>query len=135
LGLLESRRALGPAALRYCNGVLGVLRRAGFSTVTAVRAFSVLDSYAYGYSIQEKSVSQGPPTEAAEVAEQFMSHLPAEQYPYLAEIAAGVARSGFDHAKDYERGLDLLLDGLEAWRDEGAAHQDRERRRVRGSER
>lgn len=119
LGLLESRRDPGPAALAYCNSVLGVLRKAGFSTVSAMRAFSVLDSYAYGYSIQEKSLPSGSAAEHAGNAEQFLRQLPEEQYPHLADTAAGVMRSGFDFTKEFEIGLDLLLDALEGWRVHG----------------
>ena len=116
VGLLESRRDMGPAALRYCNSVLGVLRRAGFSTKTAMRAFSILDSYAYGYSIQEKSLAPRPPTEAARETEQLLRELPTDEYPYLTETATHVATSGFDYTKEFEIGLDLLLDALETWR-------------------
>ncbi|MBI5543043.1 MAG: TetR/AcrR family transcriptional regulator [Deltaproteobacteria bacterium] len=116
LGLLESRRSLGPAALRYCDSVLGVLRRAGFSTVMAVRAFSVLDSYAYGYSIQEKNLPSGSATKTTQATDQLLKQLPENEYPFLVETAANVMRSGFDFAKEFEMGLDLLLGALEGWR-------------------
>jgi AcrR family transcriptional regulator len=116
LGLLESRRRLGPAALRYCESVLGVLRRAGFSRVKARRAFSVLDSYAYGYSIQEKNLPSSSAAKTNRAAEQFLRQLPASEYPYLAEAALDVMRSGLDFAREYELGLDLLLEALEGWR-------------------
>jgi AcrR family transcriptional regulator len=115
VGLLEARRNLGPIALRYCDAVLGVLRRAGFSTAAAVRAFSLIDSYVYGFSIQEKSLPSGP-KESAEITERFLRQLPASEYPRLAETAAHVMRSGFDTAREFEVGLDLLLDALEDWR-------------------
>lgn len=118
LGLLESRRSLGPAALRYCDSVLGVLRQAGFSTVTALRAFSVLDSYAYGYSIQEKNLPSGAET-TTQATEQFLAELPGEEYPHLAEVAAHVMRSGLDFSREFELGLDLLLEALEGWRSSG----------------
>jgi len=79
LGLLESRQNAGPSALRYFDSVLGVLRRAGFSAAMALRAFSVLDSYAF------------------------------------AEIVVDVAlKPGFDFEKEFEFGLDLLLEALES---------------------
>jgi AcrR family transcriptional regulator len=116
VGLLESRRSLGPAALRYCDSVLGALRQAGFSAVMAMRAFSVLDSYAYGYSIQEKNLPSGSATETSQATEEFLRQLP-DEYPYLAEIAVDILRSGFDFAQEFEFGLDLLLEALEGWRD------------------
>jgi hypothetical protein len=39
---------------------------------------------------------------------------PAEDYPYLIEVAGLVASNGMDRGADYEFGLDLVLDGLEA---------------------
>lgn len=111
VGLLESRKHPGPAALRYFDAVLGVLREAGFSPVLALRAFSLLDSYAYGYAIQEKSLPAGDTPQAT--AEQFLQELPGESYPWLEETAARVTRSGFDPAKEFEAGLELVLDALE----------------------
>lgn len=116
LGLLESRRSLGPASLRYCDSVLGVLRQAGFSAVQAMRAFSVLDSYAYGYSIQEKNLPSESATATLKATERFLADLPGDQYPHLAEIAASVMRSGLDYAQEFQLGLDLLLEALERWR-------------------
>ncbi len=117
LGLLESRQNAGPAALRYFDSVLGVLRRAGFSAPLALRVFSVLDSYAYGFIIQEKNLPSGSTAEAREAAEGFFRQLPAGEYRYLAEIVVDVAlKSGFDFETEFEFGLDLLLEALESIR-------------------
>ncbi len=114
LGLLESRRSAGPAALRYIDAVLGVLRQAGFSAATAVRVFSVLDSYAYGFCIQEKSLPSGSAAEIRKVTEQFYRQLPAGEYPRLKELMVDAAlKSGFDFTEEFEFGLDLLLEALE----------------------
>ena len=117
LGLLESRQNAGPSALRYFDSVLGVLRRAGFSAAMALRAFSVLDSYAYGFVIQEKNLPSGSTAEVREGIEQFFRQLPAREYRHLAEIVVDVAlKSGFDFEKEFEFGLDLLLEALESVR-------------------
>lgn len=116
VGLLESRKSLGPAALRYCESVLRVLRQAGFSPQMAMRAFSVLDSYAYGYSIQEKSLASGSAKERSGRTEDFIRRLPGGEFPCLAEAAAHVVRSGLDLAKEFKLGLDLLLDALDGRR-------------------
>ncbi len=118
LGLLESRQNVGPSALRYFDSVLGVLRRAGFSAAMALRAFSVLDSYAYGFVIQEKNLPSGSTAEVREGIEHFFRQLPAREYRHLAEIVVDVAlKSGFDFEKEFEFGLDLLLEALEGVRD------------------
>lgn len=119
VGLLEARRSLGPIALRYCDEVLGGLRRAGFSTAMALRAFSLVDSYAYGFSVQARSLPAASAAEATEATEEFLRQLPAREYPHLAETAVHVLRSGFDPDREFEVGLDLLLDAVEGWRGAG----------------
>ena len=116
IGLLESRKAPGPALLRYAESILDVLRRAGFAPVAAIRAFCVLDSYVYGFSIQQKSLPPDPGSATLAVAEQFLRQLPVHGYPHLAEAASNVMQSGFDFSKEFELGLDLILKALEAWR-------------------
>jgi AcrR family transcriptional regulator len=116
LGLLEARRSPSQALMRYMESVFGMLRKGGFSIPMARCAFFVLDSYAYGSSIQEKNLPVGSPTETSQATTQFLNELPPSEYPYLEEAAATIMSSGLDYAKEYERGLDLLLDALEAWR-------------------
>jgi hypothetical protein len=117
LGLLESRRTAGPAAMRYFDAVLGVLRRAGFPPAMALRAFSTLDSYAYGFVIQEKNLPAGSEAETKEATEQTLQDLPTGELPYLAEIIVGVAlKSGFNLDREFEAGLDLILGALESQR-------------------
>ncbi|NXY96255.1 hypothetical protein HYE82_18055 [Streptomyces sp. BR123] len=44
----------------------------------------------------------------------FLAHFPAEEYPHLVEFAREhVMRPGYDHAAEFDYGLDLVLDGLE----------------------
>ena len=59
---MDSRSHPGPATLRHHDSVLGALRRGGFSIAAAGSAFSLLDSYIYGYTLQEISL----PFESAE---------------------------------------------------------------------
>ena len=59
IGLLDSRRSMGPNQLRYVDSILGSLRSAGFSIDDAAHAFSLLDSYVYGHVVQEMSRSGG----------------------------------------------------------------------------
>src|SRR3974390_2919211 len=49
IALMESRRNPGPGSLRHHDSVLGCLREAGFSMVMAAHAYSLLDSYIYGF--------------------------------------------------------------------------------------
>jgi AcrR family transcriptional regulator len=112
-GLMESRRTPGPANIRHHDAVLGVLRNAGFPIELAAHAYSLLDSYIYGFALQEASLPFHTPEEAAEVAQEIMSVFPADDYPHLAEIATEHAlQPGYDYGDEFLYGLDLILDGL-----------------------
>ena len=113
-GLMESRPTPGPANLRHHDAVLGVLRGAGFPLELAAHAYALLDSYIYGFALQESSLPFQTPEETAEVAQSIMAEYAAEEYPHLTEIAVDhVLQPGYDFGDEYLFGLDLILDGLE----------------------
>ena len=113
-GLMESRSTPGPATLRHHDAVLGILRNAGFPLELAAHAYSLLDSYIYGFALQETSLPFNTPEETAEVAQAMMAEFPADAYPHLTEIAVEhVLQPGYSYASEYLFGLDLILDGLE----------------------
>ena len=57
------------------------------------------------------------PEEVAALAENILRELPADEYPYLAEmIVEHALKPGYDYALEFEFGLDLILDGLERLR-------------------
>jgi AcrR family transcriptional regulator len=113
IGLMETRNP-GPANLRNHNAVMGCLREAGFSFETAIHAYSLQDAYIYGFALQEKTLGFQTPADAGEAVQRRAQAIGMlEDYPYLAEIAARLPKSGFDHAIEFAWGLDLILDGLE----------------------
>jgi AcrR family transcriptional regulator len=113
-GLMDSRPTPGAANLRHHDAVLGVLRGAGFSLELAAHAYSLLDSYIYGFALQEASLPFHTSEEAAQVAQAIMAEFPASEYPHLTEIAVDhVLQPGYDYGNEYLFGLDLILDGLE----------------------
>jgi len=115
IGLMESRTSPGPATLRHHDAVLGCLRRAGFSVELTAHAYALLDSYIYGFALQEVSLPFGSGEEAAQVAHQISAQFASGQYPYLTEIATEhVLRPGYDYGDEFVIGLDLILDGLAA---------------------
>src|SRR5438270_1645157 len=69
IGLMESRANPGPATLRHHDSVLRCLREAGFSIAMAAHAYSALDSYIYGFALQQASLPFATGEQAAEVAE------------------------------------------------------------------
>ena len=113
-GLMESRPTPGPANLRHHDAVLGVLRGAGFPLELTAHAYALLDSYIYGFALQESSLPFHTPEETAEVAQSIMAEYAAADYPHLTEIAVDhVLQPGYDFGNEYLFGLDLILDGLE----------------------
>ena len=120
-GVVESRTNPSPTRSRYPEAVLGTLRRAGFSIEMAVHAFFALDSYIYGFAVQQQNLPSGTPEELAGIAETMLAALPAAEYPHLREvIAEHVLKSGFDYTKEFEFGLDMVLDALEHAREAAA---------------
>jgi AcrR family transcriptional regulator len=116
LGLLESRSNPGPATLRHHDAVLGCLRGAGFTLALAAHAYAALDSYIYGFALQEANLPFGDPAELAQLAATLVPQL-AGDYPHLAEMTAEhVLQPGYAFAQEFEFGLALLLDGLERLR-------------------
>jgi len=119
VGLLESRANPGPATLRHHDAVIGSLRKAGFSIALAAHAFSALDSYIYGFALQELNLPFSTAQELDEVAATLLRQLPADRYPHLTELTVEhVMKPGYAYANEFEFGLELILDGLERLRDE-----------------
>lgn len=113
LGLIESRRTPGPATLRHHDAVLGCLRAAGFSVALAAHAYSVLDAYVYGFVLTEVNL----PFQPGEPPEDFVEGLGplAVEHPHLAEmVAEHVVGRDYAYGDEFDYGLALILDGLEA---------------------
>src|SRR5256885_6280605 len=66
IGLMESRAQPGPATLRHHDSVLRNLREGGMSIEMAAHAYLILDSYIYGFTLNEQSlpVDHSPETVA-----------------------------------------------------------------------
>ena len=114
VGLMESRRRPGPANLRHHDAVIGKLRAAGFDIAMAAHAYSLLDSYIYGFALTKMSLPFDTTAEAAGVAQAMLEPFPVHHYPNLVEILAEhVMKPNYDYGDEFEYGLDLILDGLE----------------------
>jgi hypothetical protein len=78
----------------------------------ALRAFSLIDSYVYGFGRQSLHVASSGDGEDA--VEAFSRAFPAKEFPYLAEVVAAYASGrGYDETADFQFGLNLILDGLQ----------------------
>jgi len=111
---MESRSTPGPATLRHHDAVIGSLRKAGFSIEMAAHAYSLMDSYIYGFALQQTNLPAGTREESAELAQIFLGQFNADDHPHLAELVTEhVMKPGYDYADEFEFGLDLILDSLE----------------------
>jgi AcrR family transcriptional regulator len=116
IGLMESRRSPGAATLRHHDAVIGTLRGAGFSVEMTAHAYALLDSYVYGFALQEAALPfQGTDT-AADVTEPIMERFRTDQYPHLVEMATEhILQAGYDFGDEFEFGLGVILDALSRW--------------------
>jgi hypothetical protein len=114
ISLMESRTAPGPATLRHHDAVIGCLRHAGFSIEMTAHAYSVLDSYIYGFAHQEINLPFDNAEQTKEVADAILNQFPADEYPHLVELTTEhILQPGYDYGDEFKFGLNLILDGLE----------------------
>lgn len=117
IGLMESRTTPGPLTLRHHDAVLGILLRAGFSSALATRAYNLVDSFIYGFALQERGLPFSSPEELAEIGSTMLEQMPSDSYPNLRAVVADLIASRFTYADEFESGLDLILDGLQRVRE------------------
>jgi AcrR family transcriptional regulator len=118
VGLMEGRMSPGPANIANHNAVMGCLREGGFEFRDAVHAYSVMDAYIYGFALQERGLPFDTPEETAKVMRKQRDNVPSmDDYPYLVETAAELEKAGYDYDVEFLFGLDLILDGIERFRD------------------
>ncbi len=113
VGLMGTRRNPGPANLRHHDAVLGSLRAAGFSVTAAAHAYSLLDSYIYGFAQTQANLPLETPEQIAEVGTELLQQFPVDQYPHLAEMIEHAMKPGYDHEREFEFGLDVVLEGID----------------------
>ena len=112
-GLMESRAAPGPANLRHHDAVIGSLRAGGFPVALAAHAFSLLDSYVYGFCLQETGLPFDATDDMEAMVESILGDLPEAEYPHLWWLTVEhVLQPGYDYGDEFAFGLDLILDAL-----------------------
>jgi AcrR family transcriptional regulator len=118
-GLLESRKDVPPALVRYFDMLLGLMREAGFSIDLAHHALHALGSRGLGFT-QELFTEAGNVEMTPEM--QAMMARQMAQFPYVTELMQVVSHDddttlgGCDDQFEFEFGLDLILHGLERLR-------------------
>ncbi len=112
--MMQARTNPGPSTLRHLDALIGLLRGAGFSVVLTAHALSAVDAYVYGFAMQEQALPFDTEVRSTEVIEHILAAMPADRWPHLVRFSREhVLRPGYDHALEFEWGLDLVLDGLE----------------------
>jgi AcrR family transcriptional regulator len=106
----------GPNRLRVVEGLLAILRAAGFADQVAVwvvdRLQIYIDADVYEGSLYAAKVAQGLDVDEylGEIRD-YYRRLPADRFPVIASIPDAIQA---DSDQRFEFGLDLLLDGLAA---------------------
>src|SRR5664279_1969393 len=83
IGLMESRANPGPASLQHHDAVIGSLRAGGFSMEMAAHAYSLLDSYIYGFALTKMNLPFETGEQVADVAQTMLQPFPMDAYPNL----------------------------------------------------
>lgn len=111
--LMESRTSPGPETLGHHDAVLGCLRAGGLSIPMTAHAYALIDSYVYGFAMQEANLPATGGDEMVELVAMMSAYL--APYPNLLELSVEhILQPGYDFKHEFGFGLDLILDGLAA---------------------
>jgi AcrR family transcriptional regulator len=109
--LLLAGPGVSMARLRWMDAVLGCLRGAGFTADHTDHAYHALDSHIMGFSLWLVGISAGLGRLGS--LDEFLARLDVESLPHLGEhVEQHLAKRDADE-REFEFGLDLILDGLE----------------------
>ncbi len=117
--MIMSRVNVGAANFRYVDATIGCLHKAGFSLEMADHAWNAIDSHIYGFTLQELRFPFAP-EDYSEAAQWGLPMIPEEKYPYMNALTHRVIAKDYDGIHDFEFGLELILNGLDALRDKPA---------------
>ncbi len=110
--LMETRSSPGPANLRHHDAMLGCLRRGGLTIEQTVHAYGILDSYVFGFAMQEGAALEDR-AELGEAVDRIADRAPMADYPHLDETMRHVVQHGYSVAGAFDFGLDLVLGGIQ----------------------
>jgi len=123
--VIETRTTMTPDLLRYMDTLLGILIEGGFSNDLGHHAMHALGSRALGFN--QELFAPDDPSEPDEQASAMLQDL-APQLPYIIGMLAEVVHDDpdstlgwCDDQSEFEFGLDLIINGLEARRAQDSA--------------
>jgi AcrR family transcriptional regulator len=121
--------AMGPSVLRHVEQTFAVTARSGLDVEKQVELSAAVDDYVFGHAMRAYHGAhfgaEGEPRERLDAMVAYLTEqLAAGDYPHLEAIAGDDPAAGFERIGHltgdedrFERGLQRLLDGLEAWVD------------------
>lgn len=116
--VIETRTNMSPRLIYYFDSLLGILVEGGFSYDLGHHAMHALGARALGF---DQELFRPDDTEQGDADAEEMLALMAEQLPYLTGMLQEIAHDDpdttlgwCDDQAEFEFGLDILLDGLEA---------------------
>jgi AcrR family transcriptional regulator len=109
------RIPMGPNALHYSERVLAILRAGGVPDALAVQSYLLMISTVNGFMLDEvgdAAAGEAPtvPQEAADMASQYISSLPADRFPNMVALAGEFAKA--DPDERFELLLDIFIAGI-----------------------
>jgi AcrR family transcriptional regulator len=109
---LATPLALRPlGTLRPLEACLELLTRAGCSAVDALHVYRSLFGFLHGHVLNELQELVENPEETDDLLRLGLHRLPLREFPLLRSLAPVLAT--YDGAAELERGLDILLSGLQ----------------------
>ncbi|MBW9210175.1 TetR/AcrR family transcriptional regulator [Mumia sp. zg.B21] len=115
VSMMASRTSPGPATLRVLETGIRCFREGGFSVVLAAHAISTVDSYVHGFVLEEVNLPFHDESQLAAMTGAIMEEFPASEFPYLFELTREhVLQPGYDYGKEFDSGLEIVLDGIAA---------------------
>ena len=99
-------------ALRHLEEVLALLTSAGFAGEDALHIYRVLFAYLHGHILTELQEVIERPEETDATLRLGLHRLPIADFPLVRSLAPALA--SYDGVAELNRGLDLLLPGLES---------------------
>ena len=117
VGLMDSRSSMGAATMKHHDTMIGVLRAGGFSMNEVANMSALLDSYVFGFVLQERSLPGASADQIEDMTLAMLQQFPPDQYPNLrAFVVDHVLQPGYAFGHEFERGLDVILGALVAAR-------------------
>lgn len=109
----QQPRTPGPLMMSYIDATLGCLIAVGFTPAQSDHARNTIDNHVYGFTLQ----TLARPTRTRELARQAKKDLKSiskDQFPSLYRRTEDLAAATSPDVDDFDFGLDLILDGLDA---------------------